>query len=59
MPVGSALKVGCIGTHKGAGDHAAYAVVALQHFPGDLAVAIQFLQRHDRFVRGNLKYAVG
>ena len=44
---------------EGACDHAAHAVLALEHLAGDLAVAVQLMHRHQLFVGGHLKYAVG
>ena len=44
---------------EGAGDHTTHTVLALEHFPGDLAVAVQFLHRHKLLVGGHLKNAVG
>ena len=44
---------------EGAGDHAAHAVLAFEHFPGDLTVAVQLLHRHKLLVGGHLKNAVG
>ena len=44
---------------EGACDHAAHTVLALEHFAGDLAVAVELMHRHQLFVGGHLKYAVG
>ena len=40
---------------EGAGDHAAHAVLALEHLAGDLAVAVQLMHRHQLFVGGHLE----
>ena len=59
MAVGGAVEgVGAV-AQEGAGDHAAHAVLALEHFPGDLTVAVQLVHRHQFFVGGHLKNAVG
>ena len=59
MAVGGAVEGIRAVAQEGAGDHTTYAVLALEHFPGDLAVAVQFLHRHKLLVGGHLKNAVG
>ena len=59
MAVGGAVEgIGAV-AKEGAGDHAAHAVFAFEHFPGDLTVAVQLLHRHKLLVGGHLKNAVG
>ena len=45
--------------HKGPRNHAPYAQLAREHLARSLAYVPKLLVRHDRFVRRNLKYAVG
>ena len=59
MAVGGAVEGIRAVAQEGAGDHTTYAVLALEHFPGDLAVAVQLLHRHKLLVGGHLKNAVG
>ena len=58
VAVGGAVKgVGTV-AKEGAGDHTTHAVLALEHFPGDLTVAVQLVHRHQFFVGSHLKNAV-
>ena len=46
MPVGSALKIAGR-SHKGTGNDSAHAVLTLQDFPGNAAILVKLLRRHD------------
>ena len=59
MAVGGAVEGIRSVSQEGACDHAAHAVLTLEHLAGDLAVAVQLMHRHQLFVGGHLKYAVG
>ena len=59
MAVGGAVEGVRAVAQEGAGDHAAHTVLALEHFPGDLTVAVQLLYRHQLLVGSHLKNAVG
>ena len=59
MAAGGAAEIVGAGALKGAGDDTAHGVLAGEHFPGNLAVAIKLLHRHNGLVGGDLEYAVG
>ena len=47
------------GAHKGSGNDAPHAVLALELLPGDAAVPVELLQRHHFLVGGNLEDGIG